>query len=138
MQGTIRYLQHKEIDKQSWDNCIDNAPNGLIYAQSEYLDGMCTNWDGLVLDNYDAVMPLPWRRKWGLCYLYQPYFTASLGVFAETISEALVQEFIRHIPKKFIYWDIMFNEENTFSSLSLSKSNLQVIKRNNYVLNLKE
>jgi hypothetical protein len=99
---------------------------------------MCSNWDALVLDNYEAVMPLPWRRKWGLTYLYQPYFTASLGVFSEMITETLVQEFIHSIPRKFIYWDIMLNEQNTFSDLQPAKSGIKITRRSNYLLHLND
>jgi hypothetical protein len=45
----IKYLQHKEIDKAKWDACITNAPNGLIYGYSFYLDCMAKHWDALVL-----------------------------------------------------------------------------------------
>ncbi|HEU0112812.1 MAG TPA: hypothetical protein VFQ73_18195, partial [Flavisolibacter sp.] len=61
----IQYYPGKSINKQAWDKCISNASNGLIYACSTYLDTMSDNWDALVLNNYEAVMPLPWRKKYG-------------------------------------------------------------------------
>ena len=73
----IQYLSHDEIDKPKWDRCIDEAPNGLIYSYSFYLDHMAKHWDGLVLskgphsdNDYEAVMPLTWNKKYGLHYLY--------------------------------------------------------------------
>ncbi|HEU0065547.1 MAG TPA: hypothetical protein VFQ58_10960, partial [Flavisolibacter sp.] len=75
----IQYLSHKEINKEKWDNCITAASNGLIYGYSFYLDHMATEWDGLMLNNYEAVFPLPWRKKLGYYYLYPPYLTAQLG-----------------------------------------------------------
>ena len=59
----IKYLQHKEIDKAKWDACIEQAPNGLIYSYSWYLDAMSKHWDALVLKDYEAVMPLTWNKK---------------------------------------------------------------------------
>jgi hypothetical protein len=73
----IRYLQRDQIDTVQWDNCIGNAPNGLIYGHSFYLDRMAVNWDALVLNDYEAVMPLPWKKKWGIYYLAHPPLTAS-------------------------------------------------------------
>ena len=61
----IKYLQYKEIDKAKWDVCITNAPNGLIYGYSFYLDCMARRWDALVLGDYEAVMPLTWNKKYG-------------------------------------------------------------------------
>jgi len=87
MNASIQYLSSKEIDKRLWDNCIDRASNGLIYAYSYYLDIMCTNWDALVLNDYESVMPLPWRKKWGIKYVYQVPFMQRLGVFGSTSPE---------------------------------------------------
>src|SRR6266550_2768979 len=68
----IHYLQRQDIDLIKWNACITAAPNGLIYARSFYLDAMTAEqWDGLVMGDYEAVMPLPWRRKFGFYYLYQ-------------------------------------------------------------------
>src|ERR1700692_3437990 len=77
----IHYLKHNAIDKRRWDEAIDRAFNGMIYAKSWYLDIVSPQWDALVSDDYRAVMPLTWRRKFGVYYLYQPFFTQQLGVF---------------------------------------------------------
>ena len=86
----LYYKQRKEIDEAKWDKCISKASNGLIYAYSYYLDGMADNWDALVLNDYEVVMPLPWRKKFGFYYLYQPAFTAQLGLFGRDINKELV------------------------------------------------
>jgi hypothetical protein len=78
----IHYLQRHEIDPIKWDACVTAAANGLIYGLSFYLDAITAGqWDGLVLDEYRAVMPLTWNRKFGFYYLYQPFCTPCLGVF---------------------------------------------------------
>src|SRR5579864_8810325 len=81
----IRYLKRPDIDTGRWDGCIHQAGNSLIYGYHYYLDHMAAGqWDALVLDDYEAVMPLPWRRKFGIRYLYQPAFTQQLGIFSKT------------------------------------------------------
>ncbi len=77
----ISYLKHGDIDKAKWDNCIANAANSLIYGYSFYLDAIADNWDGIVVNDYEAVMPLVWRKKFFITYLFQPPFTQQLGVF---------------------------------------------------------
>ncbi len=91
----IRYLTYQQIDKTKWDACIDNAENGLVYAYSFYLDAMAKNWDGLVLNEYEAVMPLTWNKKYSIHYLYQPPFTACLGVFGKTLTAETINEFLK-------------------------------------------
>lgn len=107
--NNIQYLRRNEIDILRWDQCIDRATNGLIYAYSFYLDKMSRHWDALVWNDYEAVMPLTWNRKYGLYYLYQPPFTASLGIFGNNLTEALVQEMLQAIPKKFRLIEIDLN-----------------------------
>src|SRR5687767_3092430 len=110
MHSNLQYLQRKHIDTRQWDRCIANAANGLLYAHSFYLDYMADNWDALVLGDYEAVMPLTWRRKYGIYYLYQPFVTASLGVFtSRPIDETLMTTFISNIPRKFKLIDIDLN-----------------------------
>lgn len=127
----IQYVHHKEIDEVSWDQCISNSPNGLIYAYSFYLDTMSKQWDALVLDDYKAVMPLTWNSKFGIRYLYQPFLTAQLGLFGKEISTDLCESFIQAIPDSFRLIEISLNSRN-----SITTAKGLTTKRNNYVLNL--
>ena len=129
--SNIAYLRHSQIDKSKWDNCIETADNGLIYGYSFYLDTMSKNWDALILNDYEAVMPLPWNKKYGITYLYQPFLTAQLGVFGKKISEKIVEDFIESIPFSFRYIDIALNKGN-LSGIPTGNS----IHRSNYVLDL--
>ncbi|UOR07281.1 GNAT family N-acetyltransferase [Hymenobacter aerilatus] len=81
----IHHLRHNKIDRVQWDALLEQAPNGLIYALSWYLDIVSPGWEALVKEEqgrYVAVMPLPVRRKFGFRYLQQPLFAQQLGVFS--------------------------------------------------------
>ena len=127
----IRYRKRHEIDNDKWNLCIKTAPNGLIYAYSFYLDGTADNWDALILNDYEAVMPLPWRKKIGFYYLYQPFFSAQLGVFGNTINANLVENFLKAIPSKFKLWELSLNHQNIFQL-----KNFRLFERVNFVLPL--
>ncbi len=133
----ISYLSQQNIDKVKWDRCIDAADNGLIYAYSFYLDTMSRHWDALVSlnkdEDYEMIMPLTWNKKYGLYYLYQPFFTASLGIFGSNISAELVQSFLEAIPQKFKYWDFYLNKENVFAL-----KGYEIYERRNYILSLEK
>lgn len=132
MSNTFQYLQRNQVDTIKWDQCIDKARNGLIYAYSFYLDHMATEWDALVLGDYEAVMPLPKRKKWGIQYVYQPAFTASLGVFGNQLTEAMVEDFVRAIPSTIKLIDTRLNQGNILAAPSgFSKLH------NNFVLSLR-
>ena len=130
----IHYLKHTEIDKAKWDLCIGQSVNSMIYAYSWYLDEASTDWDALVLDNYAAVMPLTQKRKWGIKYLYQPFFTQQLGVFSiDEIANDLLKEFITSIPRKYRYIDIQLNEQN-----NLLDEKIKPHPRKNYLLDIRK
>ena len=95
------YIKRKDLDVARWDNCIAEASNGLIYAYSYYLDAVCDNWDALVWGPYEAVMPLPWRKKWGIKYVYQPPFLQKLGIFGKEINATYVQAFFEKAAEAF-------------------------------------
>jgi hypothetical protein len=115
------YIQSKEIDPVKWDMCIQNASNEMIYAYTDYLNITAENYDALVLGDYEAVMPLIWKRKAGLKYIYQPFFTQQSGVFSSGLIDAnLCSLFLFSIPRTFIKvnmnlnWLCSFNLKNTF------------------------
>lgn len=128
---TIQYLEHENIDQALWDRCIENAGNGLIYGYATYLNQMAGQWDALVMGDYEAVMPLPCRKKFGVYYLYQPFLTAQLGLFGNEISEELLKNFLERIPKKFRLWEFPLNHKNLFSS-----TGFPIYERKNFVLDL--
>jgi hypothetical protein len=80
----LRHVRHTEIDRSQWDALINQAPNGLIYALTWYLDSVSPGWEALIKEEagrYVAVLPLPVRRKFGFSYLQQPLLTQQLGLF---------------------------------------------------------
>lgn len=127
----IQYLRQREIDKVRWDNCIGASKNGLIYGYSHYLDTMSDNWDALVYGDYEMVMPLPWRKKWGIYYLYQPPLCAQLGLFGNKVDEEVLKSFLEAIPSKFKLWEFSLNHQNVFSVPGFN-----IYERANYVLHL--
>lgn len=112
----IRYLQHKHINKEKWDNCISTSFNGIIYGYSWYLDIVAENWSALVENDYERVFPLCPQKKHGIQYIFQPLFIQQLGVFSIGIlSEKIVNQFISSIPKPNKIVKINLNTHNKVS-----------------------
>ena len=110
----IRHLEHNNIDKKKWDLTI--AECGNVYAYSWYLDIVHPDWEALVEDDYQSVMPLTEGKKFGINYLYQPYFVQQLGVFSKkTVTLEKTDSFLKSIPSKYKFAEIRLNESNTFN-----------------------
>lgn len=111
----IQYLTHNQINLNKWDAAI--AECGNIYAYSWYLDIVHPGWEALVEDDYQSVMPLTGGKKFGVNYLYQPYFVQQLGVFSkQSMTKEKMAAFLDAIPKKFRFAEIRLNESNTFDN----------------------
>lgn len=132
MKHSIHIFPAHVINQQQWDACVSQHPNGLIYSQYDYLDHMCDHWSGLVVGDYEAIMPLPWRRKYGFRYYYIPPFIQQLGFIGDTsLLKSLHEELIRKIRSYAWYGDIHLN----FSNLLLA-SELHCKNRTNYIIDL--
>jgi uncharacterized protein YggL (DUF469 family) len=122
----IRHLQHHEIDLIQWDNCILNACNSLVYAESWFLDIVSPNWEALISGDYEYVMPLPVKKKYGFSFLVQPPLTQQLGVFSlHDIDEDIIMHFVQKIPYR--SYHLHLNEQNRYS---------KGIKQPNFILSL--
>jgi hypothetical protein len=129
----IQYLLHHQINKIKWDDCINRSVNRLIYAKSFYLDAMAANWDAVVLNDYETVMPLTWKRKWGIAYLYQPAFIQQGGIFYTTeLSATTIKLITDKAFEKFKFVEITFNYLNN----SIDFKDAALSMRTNYVLTL--
>lgn len=121
----IKYIKNEFIDYEKWDFCIDNSSCGIVYGKTWYLDRVSLNWDALIWGDYLYVMPLVYSRKYGINYIYQPFFTQQLGVFsAFEISSEIVNSFLKSIPNKFLKIDMKLNIGNrpTIDSFILKKN----------------
>lgn len=110
---SIQHLTRNQVDTTKWDQCVQAAPNGLIYSHSFFLDQMSPGWEALVKGDYESVMPLTWSRKYGFSYLHQPFCAAQSGVAGAAGQGTLVDEFLEAIPARFRLVDILLQESNT-------------------------
>ncbi len=130
MKHRIKILSAKYIDKIKWNQCVERNSNGLIYSSSLYLDTMSDNWHGIVIDDYSAVMALPWKRKLQIRYGYTPPFMQQLGLIGNASTEELafaLKRFYRFFPLA----DVSFNFMNTGI-----QELLPVISRHNFIIDL--
>lgn len=96
----LHYLTHQEIDKVQWDASVD-ASDALVYNYSWFLDALAPSWHAIVQDNYNAILPLAVRKKWGLNYVFPPFFAQQLGIVKNNPDE--FGELLQFIPHQYKY-----------------------------------
>ena len=106
----ITFCSRNTVDIPKYNACVSTSIHTRIYAYSWYLDAVCDQWAVLILDNYQAVMPLPIRKKMGVHYIYQAPWIQQLGIFSnQKLDASAVKAFFKAIPKKFILIDTFLN-----------------------------
>ncbi|WP_196890655.1 GNAT family N-acetyltransferase [Aureivirga marina] len=108
----INLKRKNELNIEKYNNCIEKAKNSRIYAFSWYLDEVTENWEVLVYKDYEMVMPLPIRKKYGIKYVYQPFWVLELGIFYLEKNEEIEREFLKMVSKKYLFSEFRLNTEN--------------------------
>lgn len=110
----IKRVSRKKLDVNKYTECLNKSVNYRIYAEVFYLDALVeNNWDCYVLNDYEAIMPLPYTKKIGIKFITQPIYCQQLGVFhQENFSKETFQLFEKKLHRNLVR-AYAFNEENT-------------------------
>lgn len=131
----IRYLNRKQIDDDKWNSVITASRYETIYPHTWYLDACADSWTGLVMNDYECIMPVVFRNKFGLRYTYQPVYCQQLGVFSEKrVDTEITRMFLHKLQRKFRMGDYALNEGNIIGE----EKGLNVTDSHNYTLPLAE
>ena len=126
---SLKYVLRKDIDIEKYNDCITISSQSLLYGYSWYLDIVCDHWDAIVLDDYKAVMPVPWRKKYLIKYVHPPLWILQLGIFSA--SDYIQSHFISSLQKRFQFVELRLNSKNL-----LDEENLYFIEKQFQVLDL--
>ncbi|CAN5722349.1 hypothetical protein BH10BAC3_BH10BAC3_25990 [soil metagenome] len=132
MNRELILLSRHRIDAERWDKTIAASPDGRLYATSWFLDFMAPGWQALVCGDYEFVMPLPVRNKYGLNYVYQPAFCQQLGIFGLTKIEKPTTDLLLRASQK----HVKYIELNGHSGQL--NSSYKFIERKNFLLDLNQ
>lgn len=103
----IIHLRHADIDQSAWDKRLLATPNASWYGLSTTLEAAVPGqWDALLDADTGEQMPLPWRKKYGVKYLFQPFMLQHLGPYSPTLAPDRTERFLQAIPAEFRYADI--------------------------------
>lgn len=131
----LQHLSYHQIDFTKYDACIVQSHFPLIYATSWYLDiSTAKDWDVLVLDDYQAVMPIPYarlKRSFWKKSVVQAYFAQQLGVISPNVLDPTIQSrFIEHLKR---LKPVVYHLNHT--QLEVAKT-MALKQRNNFILDL--
>ncbi len=107
----VNLLKYNQIDKPRWDETVKSSYNTIVYAFSWYLDIVSPGWSALVTEDYQYIMPIPFKKKWVFKVALQPYFTQQLGIFSTNkITPDVIKVFLDTLSKSFSYAELNMNK----------------------------
>lgn len=127
----MKIVSRHNIDTEKWDTCVRKAWCEALYGYTWYLDACC-NWMGLVIGDYQAVMALPVRNKFGMSYIYTPYACQKLGVYSEKeLSSDVKNAIVELLSSNFRLLDISIEDIGEIKDV-VSNRNIEMQLNNPY------
>jgi len=131
----IKFIQRKNIDDERWNSIIAASKHETIYPYTWYMDASADQWFGLVFGDYEYIMPVAFRKKYTLKYLYQPFHNQQLGVYSEKpVDDKISQIFLQKIKSDFLVGNYAFNAGNSLQE----EAGYELSERVNYALSLSD
>jgi hypothetical protein len=97
-----KFIPFESIDKNKWNGAIHYALNGNIFGYHWYLKAVVKEWDAIIEDDYESVLPiiraplyeeqykvLPFLGPYSVNYMNQSRFNALLDPATKKINSAL-------------------------------------------------
>lgn len=120
----IRRLKYHEIDFVKYAQCLENSEQRKYSATKDFLDTTSTMpWEILVYKDYEAVMPVPFVRKYGMKIVHNPKLCQQLGVFSGKDNVDLNEAFLEYLEKNYMIRAYPFNDVNQLRTKIRIKKN---------------
>lgn len=109
----IRLIKRADLELPRYNGCVHYAINTHISGYAWYLDTVAREWDALVEDNYESVLPLiPGKSRWGRPVIQHPNTMPPLGIFSvNMMTPRRVNAFFDAIPKVYKKGDFLFQRK---------------------------
>ncbi|MEY8759996.1 hypothetical protein [Chryseobacterium tongliaoense] len=123
----IRRLQYNEIDFKKYTECLEKSEQRKYSASRSFLDVTSNkHWELLVYNDYEAVMPVPYVKKYGFKIVHSPMLCQQLGIFSEKDDPGINEIFLEFLQKNYLIRVYKFNDANQFQSSLPQRKNFLI------------
>ncbi|MEP7264703.1 MAG: hypothetical protein ABI772_09395 [Bacteroidota bacterium] len=100
----FRIIPSSKLDKLKYDRCISGDVSSTSFVESWFMDATAGNWMVIADDDYKTVFPFSVRNKWGINYIYQPFFNRMTGIYGED-KTGLENAILGGLLNDYRFWD---------------------------------
>lgn len=120
----IRRLRYNEIDFVKYSRCLENSEQKKYSATNDFLDTTSEKqWEILVYNDYEAVMPVPFVKKYGIKIVHNPKLCQQLGIFSPKDDVQLNEAFLHFLEKNYLIRAYPLNDCNQLQTKLRLKKN---------------
>ncbi|MCA6066242.1 hypothetical protein JI747_003565 [Chryseobacterium sp. RG1] len=120
----IRRVKYHEIDFKKYSDCLENSQQRKYSATKDFLDITSgKQWELLIYNDYEAVMPIPFVKKYGVKIVHNPRLCQQLGIFSPEDSIEVNEKFLHFLNENYLVRIYTFNDTNCFNSKIELKNN---------------
>ncbi|MBB6369801.1 hypothetical protein [Chryseobacterium shigense] len=117
-------MKYNEINFIKYTGCLEKSEQRKYSASKDFLDATTDKqWDVLIYNDYEAVMPVPFILKKGIKIVQNPLICQQLGVFSVKDDKKINEKFLHFLQKNYLIRAYHFNETNGFDSKLKTKKN---------------
>lgn len=114
----IKPISYHQLDFNKYTQCIRASAQYHCQAELRCLEvANGTNWDFLIYEDYQAVMPIPLKKKWIFTYVVMPPYIQQLGVFSAVDNTEVNEQLYRFLIKNYHIYYYAFNAKNRLAFL---------------------
>ncbi len=124
--GQIRIISRNDISEVKWDSLVEVSDNS-IFMSRWYLDEVMPDWTAIVLNDYEACLPVFISRKYGLNYCLQPLFMRECCVLGD---KSKFQELSNKLQSETSFFSIAMDVNANYKNLIIEHSIHQLLPLN--------
>lgn len=120
----IRFIPYHKIDRKKYTNRLQSSAQYRYSAELDYLEVCAGKHFGIFCKgDYEAFMPVHYKKKFGLLYVTMPRLCQQLGIYSDEDKPEINEEFLQALHNCFFVRYYAFNENNSFKSKLSAKRN---------------
>ena len=119
----IRIISRNDISEVKWDSLVQKSDNS-IFMSRWYLDAVMPEWKALVLNEYEACLPVFISKKYGLKYCLQPLFIREFSVLGDS---SKFQELLIKLQSETSFFSLAMDADVPHKKISREHSIHQVL-----------
>ena len=119
--GEIRLVARGDISDAKWDVLVSES-NHIIFMSRWYLDEVMPDWTAIVLNDYEACLPIQISKKYHLDYALQPLFIRAFSVLGDNQKAQLLLKKLQEETSFFsVALDIDVNDKHFMQEHSINQ-----------------